>query len=500
MFGVIDRLMLRAPAYVVDPERLMGVAIGRAVDGQQRSQRVLSYPIYQDMKSARDAFEHVAVYASVDLAFGRGRDARELQGMRVTANYFAALGVRPVAGRFFLPEEAGNPTAPNVAVIGYGFWQRQYDGSRSVIGRTLTIGQDAYTDHRRRARRIHRRHDRCGRRVGAVDRWRVRARACRVARQPPGSLAAHHRATPADHHRGTGVVDRDGRLARRIDSSRPVAGARCFARGDHSARVGAAAPRPSRQCGRQGRRVARRGVDSRAAHCVCERREPSAGSRHRARARSRRSHRTRYRPSATRQTTGSRDGAVGTGRRCCRHRGHDLGWRDRAERHVHGRSRCCAGNRRSSRRLHGVRRRRGGGGERHPACRAIEPASSGGCVTRRRARRRASAITNAQRAPDRAGGTDRGFPRGHGAVRAQPEPHSGAGVRHGTRPRARGVRAHEWCRADVAGECRTLPAPARRSAGSARYGARGGIDRPAVLDVLGCRRDSPGSRLRSRDA
>jgi predicted permease len=65
--------------------------------------------------------------------------------MHVTAGYFTALGVRPVAGRFFLPEEDGNPTAPAVAVLGYGFWQRQFEGSRSVVGRTLTIDQREYT-------------------------------------------------------------------------------------------------------------------------------------------------------------------------------------------------------------------------------------------------------------------------------------------------------------------------------------------------------------------
>lgn len=145
MFGVIDRLLLRSPAYVTDPQRVVTIATGHRLDGNDRLQRVLSYPIYRDMRSAAQAFEQVAAYSSDDMAFGRGREAQELRGMRVSANYFGALGVRPVLGRFFLPEEDGNPTAPRVLVLGYGFWQRQFEGSPSSIGRTLTIGDDQYT-------------------------------------------------------------------------------------------------------------------------------------------------------------------------------------------------------------------------------------------------------------------------------------------------------------------------------------------------------------------
>ena len=119
MFGVVDRLLLRAPAHVTDPQRVVSIAMGRRVDGNERLQRILSYPIYRDMTAAASAFDQVAAYSPDAMAFGRGRDAHELRGMRVSVNYFATLGVRPAVGRFFLPEETGNPTAPRVLVLGY---------------------------------------------------------------------------------------------------------------------------------------------------------------------------------------------------------------------------------------------------------------------------------------------------------------------------------------------------------------------------------------------
>jgi len=145
MFGVVDRLLLRAPAHVTDPQRVVSIAMGRRVDGNERLQRILSYPIYRDMTAAASAFDQVAAYSPDAMAFGRGRDAHELRGMRVSVNYFATLGVRPAVGRFFLPEEIGNPTAPRVLVLGYGFWQRQFEGNQSAIGSALAIGDDQYT-------------------------------------------------------------------------------------------------------------------------------------------------------------------------------------------------------------------------------------------------------------------------------------------------------------------------------------------------------------------
>ncbi|HEX6052302.1 MAG TPA: ABC transporter permease, partial [Gemmatimonadaceae bacterium] len=145
MFGVIDRLLLRSPAHVADPGRLVSVAMGQTRDGEESLQRVLSYPVYRDLRSASQAFEHVAVYSPSDMAIGRGREARELRGMHVSANYFAALGVRPAAGRFFLPEEDGDPIAPAVAVLGHGFWQRHFQGAHTAIGSALTIGNVPYS-------------------------------------------------------------------------------------------------------------------------------------------------------------------------------------------------------------------------------------------------------------------------------------------------------------------------------------------------------------------
>src|SRR5207249_1160442 len=76
---------------------------------------------------------------------GRGVAATRVAGSLVSGNYFSVLGVHPVAGRFFLPDETSETTARKLAVIGYGYWQRQYAGRRDAIGQTIEIGTSTYT-------------------------------------------------------------------------------------------------------------------------------------------------------------------------------------------------------------------------------------------------------------------------------------------------------------------------------------------------------------------
>ena len=145
MFGVIDRLLLRLPAHVTEPERLMLFSYVRTTaDGSDDDQEALSYPLYRDLLEAR-TFERVAAYSRTSLAFGRGADARSINAMRVSASYFATLGVRPALGRLFVAEDDGNPIAPPVAVLGYAFWQNHFGGDRNVLGRSLPLGDGRYT-------------------------------------------------------------------------------------------------------------------------------------------------------------------------------------------------------------------------------------------------------------------------------------------------------------------------------------------------------------------
>jgi predicted permease len=65
-------------------------------------------------------------------------DPERVSAGTVTANLFSVLGVAPIRGRVFTPQE-DVPNGPKVAILGYGLWQRRYAGDPSILGRTIQI-------------------------------------------------------------------------------------------------------------------------------------------------------------------------------------------------------------------------------------------------------------------------------------------------------------------------------------------------------------------------
>ncbi|MDQ3606189.1 MAG: ABC transporter permease, partial [Gemmatimonadota bacterium] len=145
MFGIIDRLLLRPPAHIVEPEsvqRLVAEYLS-PVTGTQEIDRVMAYPDYLDFSRAA-SFSSVAGYSGRRLTVGEGEGARQLDATLATANFFSLLGVRPALGRFFGPEEDA-VGAEGVAVISWALWREQYGEDPSVLGASLDFGYGPYT-------------------------------------------------------------------------------------------------------------------------------------------------------------------------------------------------------------------------------------------------------------------------------------------------------------------------------------------------------------------
>ncbi|HEV2351788.1 MAG TPA: ABC transporter permease [Terriglobia bacterium] len=102
-----------------------------------------SYLDYRDLRdnnrslSGLLGFHHDFMYLT-----GNGEPAR-LWGALTSANYFDVLGVRPILGRGFSPEEEQKPGS--VVVISYGLWQSHFGADRSVVGKTIAIDLHPYT-------------------------------------------------------------------------------------------------------------------------------------------------------------------------------------------------------------------------------------------------------------------------------------------------------------------------------------------------------------------
>jgi predicted permease len=145
MLEIVDRLLLRPPDHVVAPDAVHRVVIDRYIpwQGVRNQSQSMTYPDYLDLR-AGEAFSAVAGYASRELTLGRGEAAHEVQGVLATGDYFDLIGALPLRGRFFTNEEA-KVGGERVAVLGFGYWQRQFGGSPDVLGRSIDLGSGVYT-------------------------------------------------------------------------------------------------------------------------------------------------------------------------------------------------------------------------------------------------------------------------------------------------------------------------------------------------------------------
>ena len=103
-----------------------------------------SYLDYVDLRERNHSLSGLMGYFDDAVALtGTGRPER-LWGTVASTNYFDVLGVRPILGRGFLPEEEKAPGTAPVVVISYGLWQSRFGGSLSAIGKRIEINRHPY--------------------------------------------------------------------------------------------------------------------------------------------------------------------------------------------------------------------------------------------------------------------------------------------------------------------------------------------------------------------
>ena len=146
MFGIIDRLLFRPPAYIVAPDRVQRVNVAVTTEpAGEFITPVLSYKRYVELTEWTRSFNVTAAFALGEPAIGTGDNAREMPIVGVSASFWRLFAMRPALGRFFSPDEDRVPDGTRVTVIGYGFWQSRYGGRADVLGKPLQIGIQTYT-------------------------------------------------------------------------------------------------------------------------------------------------------------------------------------------------------------------------------------------------------------------------------------------------------------------------------------------------------------------
>jgi predicted permease len=146
MFGVVDRLLLRAPAHVRDSDRIVRLYELAAGRGPEATPSYgTTFPLVDALQSEVRAFADVGGYFRGTYSLGRGVDAISPDVMLATGNYFSMLGVRPARGRLFSSADDQNGDGSRVVVLAFGFWRRHFAGAEDVVGRSIILDNKSFT-------------------------------------------------------------------------------------------------------------------------------------------------------------------------------------------------------------------------------------------------------------------------------------------------------------------------------------------------------------------
>src|SRR5881275_99222 len=142
VFSWIEGILIRPYPLVAHQDRMF--ALGGTTRGATEGHG-LSYPDFVDLEKNSTLFESFIIDRITGTTLSVGDRAERASGGIVSANYFDALGVRPMLGRGFRPEEGTGRNAYPVTVISYLTWKDRYKGDPEIIGKTQYINGIQHT-------------------------------------------------------------------------------------------------------------------------------------------------------------------------------------------------------------------------------------------------------------------------------------------------------------------------------------------------------------------
>ena len=141
LFSVVDGVLLRPLPYP-DPDRLVILWENDRLRGSDRE--AASAPDYRDFVEMNRSFESLAARSRLDRSFGTLAEPVRVSSARVSAGYFGVLGIKPLAGRTFLPDEE-RPGNDRVVVVTEGLWRERFGADPGVVGKRVLLDGEPFT-------------------------------------------------------------------------------------------------------------------------------------------------------------------------------------------------------------------------------------------------------------------------------------------------------------------------------------------------------------------
>lgn len=144
IFSVMDQVLLRVLP-VKNPEELVLLDGPGPFQGRTFNDNTFSYPTYRDLRDQSPVFSGTLARFPANLNLSYKGQTERVDGELVSGNFFDVLGVQPVLGRAFTPDDDRTPGAHPVMMLSHGFWSRRFAAAPGIVGQTLSLNGHAMT-------------------------------------------------------------------------------------------------------------------------------------------------------------------------------------------------------------------------------------------------------------------------------------------------------------------------------------------------------------------
>jgi len=137
VFSVVNGVLIRPLPYP-EPDNLVGVWHSAQFQGITSNNVRLSSTMYLTYREHAETFADFGLWRSTRASVTGLGEPEQVPALVVTDGTLQAVGVPPVLGRWFAAED-DNAGTPETVILSYGYWQRRFAGSASVVGTRVTI-------------------------------------------------------------------------------------------------------------------------------------------------------------------------------------------------------------------------------------------------------------------------------------------------------------------------------------------------------------------------
>ncbi len=141
IFSVVHTVLLR-PLPFDQPDRVVQIWESRQDRGWNRAS--FTHANFWDFRELNKTFDEIGTYHFESLNLTGYEFPERLRAGRVSAGFFRALGVRPVMGRLFMPDES-DPGMGQVVLLSYDLWRTRFAADTSIIGASIILDDNAHT-------------------------------------------------------------------------------------------------------------------------------------------------------------------------------------------------------------------------------------------------------------------------------------------------------------------------------------------------------------------